>query len=154
MNHRTSDCSAAHPKIREPHVDAEVRGAAVWLQQPAHLVLHLGCVEPGGLARGHSWRQTSCRLWAVRQRPKHTLTHTQTYVHSDKLLINRNCSVIICWHVLYISVLNQSSSTVWHEFLVVFFLGKKHFCSITWWQLLLRYSWFSVAWPNHSRWFS
>lgn len=95
---------AAHSKICEPHVDAEVRGAAVWFQQPAHLVLHLGCVEPGGLAGGHSWWQTSCRLWAVRQRPEHTLTHTHMYIHSDKLLINSNrlmiillaCAVHIC----------------------------------------------------------
>lgn len=40
------------------------------------------------------------------------------------------------------------------SFLLFFFLGKKHFCLIMWWQLLLRYSWYSVAWPNHLRWFS
>lgn len=69
MNHSTSDRSAAHSEICEPHVDAEIRGAAVWFQHPAHLVLHLGCVEPGRLGRDHSWWQTSCRLWAVRQWP-------------------------------------------------------------------------------------
>lgn len=54
---------------------------------------------------------------------------------------------------MYISVLNQFSSTVWHEFFCLFFfLGKKHLCSTMSWQLLLRFSWFSVAWPNHLRW--
>lgn len=146
---------AAHSKICEPHVDAEVRGAAVWFQQPAHLVLHLGCVEPGGLAGGHSWWQTSCCLWAVRQQPEHTLTHTHMYIHSDKLLINSNCLMIILLacavHICTKSVVLYCQTWV---FLLFFFLGKKHFCLIMWWQLLLRYSWFSVAWPNHLRWFS
>ena len=100
--HVTSDLSAAHSKICEPHVDAEVRSGAVWFQQPAHLVLHPGCVEPGRLGRHHSRRQTSCCLWTVRQ-------HTHTHTFLDKLLINSNYStirfILICTKSVFLNSL-------------------------------------------------
>lgn len=63
----TSDLCPASPKIPEPDVDAEVWRAAVRRQQPAHVVPHLGCVEPGGLGRGPARWKSSCYLWTVRR---------------------------------------------------------------------------------------
>lgn len=72
-----------------------------------------------------------------------------THTLLDGLLINRNCSTIRCWHVLYMSVL---SVFLYNLSLFFFSPGKKHFCWTMWWQLLLHSSWFSVTWPSRLRW--
>lgn len=82
----------------------------------------------------------------------HTHTHTHGCIFLDRLLINSNYSTIRCRHIHICTKSVFLYCLTWVFWFFCFFLGKKLFCSTMWWQLLLRYSWFSVAWPNHLRW--